>query len=121
MSNRSPIKTRLVAGKSRLVIDFFYLDRNGRRRRYRKDATAQTRTGARAEAQRLIELAARTGSPDPSSGVPTFGAFVNDVFRPVIEPRLRAGTRRRYEDLFRQGVLGHFQRKGLDEIDWVCL
>lgn len=119
MSRRSPVRSEMRRGKRRLIIDFFYNDKSGRRRRFRRDASVQTRVAARAEAERLIELAARTGSPTAQGDMPTFGAFVTDVFRPVVMPRYRAGTRKRYEDLFRQSVLGAFGRKRLDEVDWI--
>ncbi len=121
MSRRSPVRRDTRAGKARLIIDFFYVDSNGKKRRYRRDAHAQTMTAARAEADRLIDLVARTGSPVATGTTPTFAAFVDDVFRPIIMPRMRAGTRQRYEALFRQHVLAGFGRKRLDEIDWLAL
>lgn len=117
MSNRSPVKTRNVSGSRRLFIDFHYLDEHGRRVRYRRDATVQRRAAAHAEAQRLMELAARTGSPFARPGTPTFGAFVDATYRPVYMPWLRKGTRLRYEGILRQGVLEAFGRLTLDQID----
>ena len=120
MSSQSPVKQTNRAGKPRLVIDFFYLDELGKRRRYRRDAHACTLQAARAEAQRLIDLAARTGSPFGSTkGLRTFGAFVDEIFRPLFMRRLRAGTRERYDGLLRQGVIGHFGSMPLDKIDYV--
>lgn len=117
MSYQSPVKQTKRAGRPRLVIDFFYLDELGTRRRYRRDAHTGTMSAARAEAQRLIDLAARTGSPFESMQVmKTFGAFVEEVYRPLFMRRLRPGTRERYEGIFRQGVMAHFASMPLDAI-----
>lgn len=121
MSKRDPIKRTERNGKPVLVIDFLYSDKNGRQKRYRRDAAVQAMGAARAEASRLIELAARTGSPVAETGVPTFKAFVDAVFRPVCMPQYRPATSRRYEDLFRQNVLAEFGRSQLDGIDYMVL
>ncbi|GMV19129.1 MAG: hypothetical protein AMXMBFR56_73530 [Polyangiaceae bacterium] len=122
MSKHDPVRKRSSRnGKTVLVIDFTFRDKAGAKRRYRKDAAAQTRTGARAEAARLMENAARHGTPEPLSEVPTFQAFVEKAYRPLYMPRLRPATRLRYEDLFRQGVMRAFGRHRLSEVDRVRL
>lgn len=120
MSCQSPVKQTKRAGRTHLVIDFFYLDEFGKRRRYRRDAHTGTMSGARAEAQRLIDLAARTGSPfESTQAMKTFEAFVQEVYRPLFMRRLRPGTRQRYEGILRQGVMAHFGSMRLDAIGHV--
>ncbi len=117
MSSRSAVKRVKRAGTTRLVIDFFFLNKHGKRERYRRNAHVQTVIGARAEAQRLMDLAARTGSPEGSIRVVmTFETFVAEVYRPVFLPQLRPGTRERYEGILRQGVMDHFGPMTLDAI-----
>ena len=122
MSVRSPIRRVKRGDTTRLVIDFFFLDEPGKRKRFRRDARVQTATAARAEAQRLMELAARTGSPFGSSKVaPTFASFVETTYRPLFMPELRPGTRKRYEGILRQGVLAEFGSSSLDEITFTLV
>ncbi|MDQ2643504.1 MAG: site-specific integrase [Myxococcota bacterium] len=121
MSKQDPLKRVVRNGKPVLVIDFSYVDKNGRRRRYRREASVQTRTAARAEAERLMDRAARTGTTAETSAVPSFASFVETVFRPICMPQYRPATNRRYEDLFRQGVMAQFGGKRLDDIDFLAL
>ncbi len=122
MGSLSPVKTVPRRGKRRLVIDFFYNDSSGRKRRYRRDATAQhSKAAASAEARRLQELAARTGSPVASSAMPTLAEFVETTYRPVFMPAYRPGTRDRYEELLKQHVLRLVGRKRLDDIDYAAM
>jgi integrase len=121
MSKQNPLRRIKRNGKPVLVIDFSYLDKNGKRKRFRHDASVQTRGAARAEADRFMDRAARTGSPLAVATVPTFSAFVESVFRPVSMPQLRPATRRRYEDLFGQGVMATFGRRSLDVIDYMTV
>ena len=103
--------------KPRWVIDFRYRDRDGREQRYRRDAHTQTAAGARAEAARLMEQAASTGSLELRAPSPLFSEFVEATFRPVYMPtRCRPNTRERYEALFKQGVMAEFGHRRLDAI-----
>jgi integrase/recombinase XerC len=117
MSNSSLVTRVVRNGKAHLVIDFYFTDSNGNRQRYRRDADAQTLTAARAEAQRLIDLAASTGSPYPRERRFTLGRFVAEVYRPLFVSRLRPGTRERYERILRRQVLPYFDATPLAEID----
>lgn len=73
---------------------------------------------ANAEAQRLIDLAAATGSPFAAEPGLSFAKFVADVYRPLFMPRLKPGTQKRYDALLeRQGVVRFFGRHALDAID----
>lgn len=104
-------------GKPHWLIDFRYCDKEGRRQRYSRDASVQTATGARAEADRLKRLAVETGSPYSRARAVTFATFVETKFRTLHMPaHCRPATRERYEALFRQGVLTAFGTKRLDEI-----
>ncbi|MEZ4226967.1 MAG: tyrosine-type recombinase/integrase [Polyangiaceae bacterium] len=119
MRRRSPIRQVKRGDTTRLVIDFFYLDEHGKRQRFRRDASVQTMTAARAEAQRLMELAARTGSPFASTKeAPTLASFVETTYRPLFMPQLRPGTRSRYEGLFQTGLLAAFGKLRLDQIHY---
>ena len=104
-------------GKSHWIIDFRFRDREGREQRYRRDATAQSAGGARAEAERLKRFAAEMGSLELRAAAPTFGNFVDTTFRRAYMPtHCRPATRERYEALFRQGVLDAFGARHLDGI-----
>src|SRR2546421_654486 len=117
MGTRSPVRRVRRNGAPRLVIDFFYRDETGHRRRYRKDASTTSMTAARQEAERLMNLAAKTGTPSPRGEVPTFRSFVEDYYRPLHMPRLRQSTRQRYEALLtRQGILDFFGKRKLTEV-----
>ncbi|MDI3292012.1 site-specific integrase [Polyangium sp. 15x6] len=50
-------------GGSRLVIDIPYVNKNGVKTRYRKDAPIQTMVAARAEERRIVALIAQYGEP----------------------------------------------------------
>lgn len=121
MSKRDYVRRTARHGKPVLVIDFWYFDSDGARKRFRRDATAQTRGAARAEAERLIALAARTGSPVAKRPVPTFAQFVASTYRPVFMAKHRPATQQRYEDLFRQGVLAEFGRMPLDAVGYMAV
>ncbi|MBN2195026.1 MAG: site-specific integrase [Polyangiaceae bacterium] len=116
------IRREMRGDKPCLVIDFRYRGKDGRSRRYRRDATIQTMAGARHEASDL-RLAAMRGTleiePRPVS---TFGEFVAEQFVPVyMAARCRPATRERYETLFGQGILDAFGAKRLDEVDAMSL
>ncbi len=123
MSTEIAVKQVQRAGRTRLVIDFQYKDESGRKRRYRRDASVQFLTAARAEAKRLMENAARTGSPfaPPPKELPTVSKFVETYFRPIAMQQLRPGTRIRYEGIFAQGLLEHFGAMRLDAIDFAIV
>ncbi len=47
--NRSSVRTEIRDGRKILIVDFRFTDKDGRPRRYRRDASVQTAAGARAE------------------------------------------------------------------------
>jgi len=101
------VRKKTRGGVLRLVIDFYHTDLDGVRRRFRKDADVQTMTAAKAEADRLMRLAAETGS---DAG----GYALSHTFRirrgsvPLVLPRYKKSTRTRYEDLLSQSILTEF-------------
>lgn len=109
-------------GKPRWFLDFPYTDKDGVRRRYRRDASVQNYAAAVAEAARLMKRAAETGSPEtaeaPESVRPstTYAAFVAGTFAEQFMATYRPATARRYRELHRQRVLGFFGPKALDAI-----
>ena len=103
-----PVSKVTRRGRPRWVIDFFWLDKSGRRERYRHDAKIQTRDGALLEARSLQERAFRTGSLAERTAAPTFRAFVEGTFRPLSLPGYKPSTRVRYEALLGQGLLAWF-------------
>lgn len=117
--NDTSVHKRTRGGKPILIIDFFYVDAAGRQQRYRKDASVQTLTAARAEAARLKALAATTGSVEAKPAGRTFKAFVKDTFTALFMPRYKKGTRIRYEGLFRQILDDEVGDVKLEEIDGV--
>lgn len=100
----------------RWVIDILWIDRDGRQRRYRRDARVQSREGALLEARELQQRALKFGTLDTKDPLPTFGAFVDGAFKTTIMPRFRKATRVRYKALFGQGVLDHFGGLRLDDV-----
>ena len=115
--NGSFVRKVRRAGKLVRVIDFFWVDRAGRRQRYRRDATVQTAAAADAEAHALWLRATTTGTLDVKASAPTFRAFVTEAYAPLHLPtRCRPATRERYLALLSQGILDAFGSKRLDEI-----
>jgi hypothetical protein len=103
--------------QSRWIIDFRFIDKNGRQCRYRRDATIQSASGARAEAERLRLQLLTTGTLETRPPAPTFRAFVDGAFATIhMATRCKPETRKRYTALFRQGVLDAFGAKHLDQI-----
>src|SRR5438067_957366 len=110
-------RKELRGGKPRWIIDFRYLTKNGREVRFRRDASVQTATAARAEADRLRALAATTGAIRVVSEAPTFASFAAGDFEKVhMATRCRPATRERYLALFGQGMFDALGAKRLDMI-----
>lgn len=117
MSARKPVRRRLRAdGSPRIVVDFFYKDTHGARKRYRRDSDAPTMDAAREEAKRLMDLAARTGSPYPSAPPTTFAEFVDGAFASAYMPTYRPETAERYRGLLRHRLRGVFGATPLRDI-----
>ena len=93
------VQKRKRNGKFRLIIDFRYRDKDGRERRYRKDARIQTRAGAEAEARRLMEVAHTTGTLELRPDAPTLHGFVDDTFKPLFRTKDRDSMMQAF-DLF---------------------
>lgn len=114
-------KTR--GDKTRLVIDFRYTNKNGERLRFRRDASVQLLEAARAEAKRLMQRAAETGSPEEeavaeANATPTItlASFVEGTFEEQFMPTFRPETTKRYRDLLRQRILRVFGHKPIATI-----
>lgn len=114
-------RTEQRRGRRVLVIDFWYRDQAGERQRFKRDATLQTATAARAEAARLQALAAATGCPEgrgERKPALTFRAFVEGTWRKEWATRYRPSTRKRYNEMLdKQGILDTFGRMRLDEVN----
>jgi integrase len=115
--NRSGVRTVVRDGRKVLIIDFRYRDKDGREQRYRRDASVQTMTGARAEAEQLRRHVLQHGTAAPTPAAPTFEQFVREQFVPLVMPGYTAATRERYERLFwKEGVIAALGGKRLTEI-----
>lgn len=114
--NANSVRRTKRRGKTVLIIDFRYVDKSGRQRRYRHDASVQTMTAAVAEAERLKRMAAEHGTLDVKKDVPSLAKFVDDVFEPEFMPRYKPSTADRYRALLRQGVRAELGRLPLDEV-----
>ncbi|GAC1539749.1 MAG: site-specific integrase [Polyangiales bacterium] len=114
--NTSGVRKTLRGGKPHWIIDFRYVDKNGRLQRYRRDATLQTSAGARGEADRLRVKAVVTGTLEVRDASLTFIRFVEGDFTALFMPKYRPATRVRYEALLRQGLLGALGSLHLDQI-----
>jgi integrase len=105
-------------GKRVFVIDFWYRDQAGERRRCKHDADVQTATGARVEAARWRALCATQGAPPKQAPALTFRTFVEGVWREQWAPRFKPSTRLRYDEMLdNQGMLDTFGSTRLDAID----
>jgi integrase len=114
----SVVRKEFRGGKPRWVIDFRYRDKDGRERRFRRDATVQMAGAARAEAERLHVQAVTTGTLEARSRAPTFREFADAQFTEIYMPaKCRPATRDRYRALFGQGIFDALGSKRLDEIE----
>src|SRR5581483_1471027 len=99
----SLVKKRVRNGVTRLIIDFYYTDKNGERVRFVRHADLQSRDGAEREAAQYHQRAILTGDPEPErkSGM-TVAEFYTEQFAPKVLPLYRKNTRVRYEAIWRQ-------------------
>jgi hypothetical protein len=117
--NRSGVRTELRDGRKILVIDFRFRDKDGRERRYRRDAAVQLRAAALAEAQRLRRQAAERGTMEIEQAPLTFEQFVDGDFTKLVLPRFKPSTREGYEQLLHgreHGLVTLLGHKRLDAI-----
>lgn len=121
--NPSGVCKKKRGDKTRLVIDFRYTNKDGKRARFRRDASVQLLDAARAEAKRLMLRAAETGSPEdvveaaaPPAPTMAFKDFVEGAFEAEFMPSYRPATAERYRALFRQRVTPFFEQMPIDEI-----
>ena len=117
--NRSGVRTELRDGRKILVIDFRFRDKDGRERRYRRDAAVQLRAAALAEAQRLRRQAAEHGTMEAEQAPLTFEQFVDGDFKKLVLPRFKPSTREGYEQLLHgreHGLVTLLGHKRLDAI-----
>ncbi|HXX69170.1 MAG TPA: tyrosine-type recombinase/integrase [Polyangiaceae bacterium] len=115
--NRSGVRAVQRRGKKILVIDFRYRDKDGREQRCRRDASVQTWTAARAEAERLKRHAVEYGTVDATPAAPTFEEFVRDHFVPLAMPAYTPATRERYGRLlWKEGVIAALGTHRVNEL-----
>jgi integrase len=117
--NRSGVRTEVRDGRKILIVDFRYRDKDGREKRYRRDAAVQSRTAAIAEAQRLKKLAAERGTLEAEAPPLTFEQFVRGDFSKLVLPRFKPSTRVGYEGWLyarQHGLLARLGHKRLDAI-----
>lgn len=107
VKNYSGVRREIRGGKPRLIIDFPYKDKNGKKCRFRRDAAVQNREAAHNEAKRLMANAAATGSPeglDAEQNKPsalTFKAFVEGQWSRDYLPLFKPSTRKHYLQVLR--------------------
>lgn len=117
--NRSGVRTEVRDGRKILVVDFRYRDKDGRERRYRRDAAVQSRPAAVAEAQRLKRVAAERGTMEAEPEPLTFEQFVHGDFAKLVLPRFKPSTREGYKWLLDKpgsGLVALIGHKRLDTI-----
>jgi integrase len=119
--NLSGVRWIEVRGKSRLFLDFRYTDGGGKRRRFKRIASVQSTEAARAEARRLMQRAAHTGSPEDERTTPTLRTFVEGDFETIAMPKFRPATAKRYRSLLTREIVPRFGAERLDEIEGVDL
>lgn len=116
--NRSGIRVERRGGKDYLVVDFWFLAKDGRRKRYRRDASVQTKSAARAEAERLRRYAMEHGTVEPPPALPTFRRFVEEQYMPLVLPRYAPSTSERYERLLlKEGIVETLGAKRIDDVE----
>ncbi len=110
--------------KPRWFIDFRYTNKDGVRQRFRRDASVNLYSAALAEAKRLMQRAAETGSPEERetskpelASTVSFSSFVEGTFENEYMPTFRPATAERYRALLRQRLLRFFGSKPIDAID----
>lgn len=115
--NRNGVRVERRGGRKTLVIDFTFRDNDGRRQRFRRDASVQNRTAAIAEADRLRRFAVEHGTVDITPTAPTFERFVREQFEPLVMPSYSPATRERYGRLlWKEGVIATLGRYRVDAI-----
>jgi integrase len=117
--NRSGVRTELRDGRKILIVDFRYRDKDGRERRYRRDAAVQSRPAAIGEAQRLKKLATERGTMEAGPEPLTFAEFVRGDFTRLVLPRFKPSTREGYTWLLHKpehGLVALLGHKRLDAI-----
>jgi integrase len=117
--NRSGVRTEVRDGRKILVVDFRYRDKDGREKRYRRDAGVQSRPTAVAEAQRLKRLAAERGTLEVEAPPLTLEQFVRGDFERLVLPRFKPSTRRGYDGWLygkEHGLVARLGHKRLDSI-----
>ncbi|MDI3291002.1 hypothetical protein [Polyangium sp. 15x6] len=115
---------------ARLVIDFQYVARDGRKVRYRRDAQVQTMTAARAEERRLMTQVAEFGEPfepagevegaaEEASGAAgmTFAEVVAEYRATYMVTDLKVTTRRGYVSVLEGTLLPRFGELRVNEVD----
>ena len=110
--NRSSVRTEIRDGRKILIVDFRFTDKDGRPRRYRRDASVQTAAGARAEAERLKRMAASRVTLDADPLAPTLAAFVEGDFTKLVMVRFKPSTRHGYEQLLDMPAPGGASARG---------
>ncbi len=114
----SIVKKRVRNGVTRLIIDFYYTDKSGKRARFVRHAELQTRDGAEREAGQYHQRAVLTGDPEQEERTTiTLAAFYTETFVPKVLPLFRKNTRIRYEALWRQRVESAFGHMPINEIN----
>jgi integrase len=113
-------------GKPHWILDFRYVDENGRKRRVRRDATVQSYAAACQEAKRLMGVAADSGVPIAPEAPknpridgrkrPTLREFALGEFEALFMPHYRPATRERYRAILKQGLLDLLGARPLDAI-----
>jgi integrase len=88
----------VIRRKDRWSISIHYRDLDGLRRRFRRDAQVQTKTGAEAEHRRLLVQLSETGTLAPQKVAPTpsFAELVQ-LWRELAKPQLKPSTSSGYE------------------------
>jgi integrase len=124
MKNITGVRREKRSSTLRWVIDFRFTNKDGKRVRFRQDASVQNYAAALAEAKRLMALAAENGTveqlpvvAETSPLAVTFEEFVVGPFESLFMPSYRPATATRYRGLLRQSILAKFRGLRLDQIN----
>ena len=113
----SLVKKRVRNGVTRLIIDFYYSDKTGKRLRFVRHAEPGRPATVRRRPLGTTGAPASTGNPETEKrDVVTLGEFYESTFKPKVLPLYRKNTRIRYEALWRQRIATSFGAELLDAI-----
>ena len=116
------IRKEIRRGVARWIIDIRYRGKDGKRRRFRRDAQVQSRGAAEAEARRLLTQLAETGSLEVSSNERESEAPITvdeaiQHFLLVEMPKKKPSTQRGYLAILDSEIRPRFAERPIGDLN----